>query len=465
MVALDRKLLRDLWHMRAQLGAIAVVVACGVATVVTTRTAYTSLLESRAAYYEQYRFADVFVHLKRAPASVATKLAALPGVATVETRIVSGVTLDVPGLAEPATGLLVSIPDRGRPALNDLHLRRGRWLESPPGGVDEVIASEAFAAANGLEVGDSLGAVLNGRWQRLQLAGIAISPEYVYEIGEGGLFPDNRRFGVLWMRRDAVAAAFDMTGAFNDVSLQLEPGAALPDVLSRVDRVLEPFGGLGAYGRDEQVSARFLNDEIAQNRVSGTAVPAVFLGIAAFLLSIVLGRLVTTEREQIAVLKAFGYSNWTVGWHYLKFALVALLVGAAAGVVLGLRFATLTITRYAQFYRFPEFIFRLDWTALGLASLVTLVAAVFAALGAVRRAVRLPPAAAMQPEPPARFRGGMVERLGFDRVLRMPGRLIARSLQRRPVKALLSVLGVAFAVAVLLVGRFFVWSAPPVVVQ
>lgn len=456
MVALDRKLVRDVWHLRAQLGAIGIVVACGVATVVTTRTAYTSLLESRAAYYERYRFADVFVHLKRAPASLAGKLAALPGVATVETRIVNGLTIDVPGLAEPATGLLVSVPERGRPALNDLHLRHGRWLEPPPGRRDEVLVSEAFAAANGLAVGDSLGAVLNGRWQRLRIAGIAISPEYVYEIGERSLFPDNRRFGVLWMRRDAAAAAFDMTGAFNDASLQLEPGAALPDVLSRIDRLLEPFGGLGAYGREEQVSARFLNDEIAQNRVSGTAVPAIFLGIAAFLLSIVLGRLVTTEREQIAVLKAFGYGNWTVGWHYLKFALVALLAGTAAGLALGLRFATLTIARYAQFYRFPEFVFRLDWTALGLAVVVTLVAAVLAALGAVRRAVRLAPAAAMQAEPPARFRSGVFERMRFDRVFRVPGRLVARSLERRPIKALLSVLGIAFAVAVLLVGRFFV---------
>lgn len=454
--ALDRKLLRDLWHLRGQLGAIGVVVACGVATVVTTRTSYTSLLVSRAAYYEQYRFADVFVHLKRAPVSAGSRLAALPGVAGVETRIVHGVTLDVPGLSEPATGLLVSVPARGRPVLNDLHLRWGRWLEPPPERRNEVIASEAFATANGLGVGDSLGAVLNGRWQRLQIVGIAISPEYVYEIGEGGLFPDNRRFGVLWMSRDAMAAAFDMTGAFNDASLRLERGASVPQVLAGVDLALERYGGTGAYGRDDQVSARFLNDEIAQNRVSGTVVPAIFLGIAAFLLHIVLGRLVATEREQIAVLKAFGYGDWAVGWHYLKFALVALLLGAAAGVGLGLRFATLTIARYAEFYRFPEFVFRVDWTALALALLITLIAAVLGAVSAVRRAVRLPPAEAMRPESPARFRAGVLERLGLDRALRIPTRLIARSLERRPVKAALSALGIALAVSVLLVGRFFV---------
>lgn len=451
---LDRKLVRDLWRMRAQVAAIGVVVACGVATVVTTRTSYTSLLVSRAAYYERYRFADGFVHLKRAPESVGARLAAIPGVAAAETRLVSAVTLDVPGLAEPATGRLVSVPDRGRPALNDLHLRRGRWLE--PGRRDEVIASEAFAAANGLEIGDSIGAVINGRWERLRVVGIGISPEYVYEIGEGGLFPDNRRFGVLWMSREALAPAFDMVGAFNDASLRLEPGAIEAEVIARADRILERYGGLGAYGRSDQVSARFLSDEIAQNRVSGTVVPAIFLGVAAFLLNIVLGRLVSTEREQIAVLKAFGYGDWAVGWHYLKFALVALLVGAAVGVGVGLRFAALVNVRYAEYYRFPEFIFRLDWTAVGLAVLVTVLAAALGAAGAVRRVVTLPPATAMQPEPPPRFQGGLIERLGLDRFLAVPGRIIARSLERRPMKALLSALGIAFAVAILMVGRFFV---------
>ena len=135
--------------------------------------------------------------------SLAARIAAIPGVAQVRTRVVVQVTLDVPGLAEPATGRLVSIPEQPRPMLNDLHLRAGRYVE--PGRDDEVIASEAFAAANGLKVGDSLGAVINGRWKRLRIVGIALSPEYVYEVGAGTIFPDNRRFGVLWMSETALA--------------------------------------------------------------------------------------------------------------------------------------------------------------------------------------------------------------------------------------------------------------------
>ncbi len=321
-----------------------------------------------------------------------------------------------------------------------------------------MIASEAFAEANHLAVGDGLGAVINGRWQRLRIVGIAISPEYVYEIGEGGLFPDNRRFGVLWMSREALGPAFDMMGAFNDAALTLAPGASQADAIARVDALLQRYGGLGAYGRADQASARFINDEIAQNRVSGTVIPAIFLGIAAFLLNIVLARVVHIEREQIGVLKAFGYENWTVGWHYLKLALVALLAGAVVGIAAGLWLADKTNARYAQYYRFPAFLFRLDFTALAFALLTTLVAAVAGAAGAVWRVVRLPPAAAMQPEAPARFRTGLLERLGLERRLGMPARSIARNLQRRPVKAALSVLGIASAAVILLVGRFFVDS-------
>jgi putative ABC transport system permease protein len=449
---LDRKLVRDLWHLRGQLAAIGVVVACGVAVVVTTRTSYTSLLESRAAYYRDYRFADVFVSLKRAPEAMRARLAAIPGVAAVETRVIMPVTLDVPGLAEPATGRLVSVPERRRPILNDVHLRSGRWMEL--GRRDEVIVSEAFATANSLAVGASLGAVMNGRWQRLHIVGIGISPEYLYEINPGGFLPDSRRFGVLWMSRETLAPAFDLVGAFNDASLTLEAGASQADVIARMDALLARYGALGAYGRDEHASARFIDDEIAQNRVSGTVIPAIFLGIAAFLLNIVLGRLVKTQREQIGVLKAFGYSDYTVGWHYLKLALAALLAGATVGVTAGLWLALKVNETYAEYYRFPEFLFRIDGTAVMIAFTTTVLAALAGAAGAVRRVVRLPPAVAMMEEPPARFHAGPLERLGLAR-LGVVARMIARSLERRPVKAAFSVVGMALAVLMLLTGRFF----------
>jgi putative ABC transport system permease protein len=451
--ALDRKLLRDLVHLRGQMLAIAVVVACGVAIVVSSRIGYESLARSRSSYYAAYRFADVFCQLKRAPDSLASRIAAIPGVAALQTRVAFDVTLDVPGLAEPATGRLLSVPEQGLPALNDVHIRRGRRIE--PGRRDEVIVSEAFAQANDLEVGDSLGAILNGRWEELRIVGVGLSPEYVYELRGTSVFPDNKRFGVLWMSRDAMGPAFDMDGAFNDVSLSLTRDASEAEVVARLDRLLAPYGGLGAYGREDQVSHRFLSDEIRQNRVFGVVLPLVFLGVAAFLLNVVLSRLVATQRDQIGVLKAFGYGHVSIAAHYLEFALVAILIGGAGGIGLGVWIGRLINRMYVNFYRFPVLKYEVRGEVIALALGASAAAALIGALAAVRRAFALPPAEAMRPERPASFHAGLIERLGAHRLLSPELRMIVRSLTRRPARFALSVLGIAFAVALLVFGRFF----------
>ncbi len=454
MRPLQRKLLRDLAHLRGQVVAIALVVACGVAAVVTTRTAYESLLVSQQFYYARYRFADVFAPLKRAPETLRARIEAIPGVAAADTRIVSEVTLDVPGLDEPATGRLVSIPEHGEPLLNLPHLRRGRWPD--PARREEVMVSEALAEANDLGVGDTLGAVLNGRWERLRLVGIALSPEYIYEIRGTELFPDPRRFGVLWMSRAAMGPAFEMDGAFNDVALRLAPGAVEDEVIARLDTLLERYGGLGAYGRDEHISHRFISDEIKQNRVFGTIMPAIYLGVAAFLLNIVLSRLVATQRDQIAVLKAFGYRDLDVALHYLGFALAAVAAGGAVGVGVGLWFGAAVNGMYADVYRFPVLRYQPGLTVILLAVAVAAAAALLGALGATRKVLALAPAEAMRPEPPARFEPGVLERLGLRRWLPSSVRMIWRNVTRRPTRALLSVLGMAFAVAILVVGYYFI---------
>jgi putative ABC transport system permease protein len=454
MPALTRKLARDLWRLRGPVTAVGLVVACGVAVVVAMRSTYDSLLLSRDAYYDSYRFADVFARLVRAPEALRPRLASLPGVARADTRVVADVVLDVPGLAEPAVGRLVSLPDRGPPALNALHLRRGRWVD--PERTDEALVSEAFAEANGLDVGDSLSAVIRGRWQRLRLVGVALSPEFIYEIrGAGDVFPDNRRFGVLWMGRRALAAGFDMEGAFNDVSLKLVAGAREAEVIQGLDRMLAAYGGRGAYGRAEQVSHRFVSDEIAQQRVTGTSMPVIFLGVAAFLLHTILSRLVATQRDQIAVLKAFGYENRRVGAHYLGLALAAVLPGAVLGSALGLWLGAEITDLYTRFYRFPLLHYEARPVLVVLAAGASSGAAVLGAFAAVRRAVGLPPAEAMRPEPPAHFGPGIAEWLGLRRLLPPAVRIVTRNLERRPVRTLLSVLAVALAVAIVVVGRYF----------
>jgi putative ABC transport system permease protein len=454
MRALTRKLQRDAWHYRSQIGAIALVMASGVALFTSMRSMHGYLRDRQASYYADYHFADVFAQVKRAPSAVAGQLRVIPGVEAVETRVVSLAVLDVPGLAEPATGWLVSIPETPRSMLNGIVLRSGRYPSA--GREDEALVSQAFARANRLRPGDTLGAILRGRWQTLRIVGTALSPEFIYEVppGGGALFPDNRRFGVIWMLERGLAAAFDMTGAFNDVSVTLAPGAAESDVIARIDRALSRYGGLGAYGRKDQVSDQFISSEITETEVTSILLPSIFLGVTAFLLHLVLSRLVATEREQIAVLKAFGYRNAVIAGHYLAFALIPVSLGTLVGGVVGLWLARGLAGIYARFYQFPDVSFHPDAGVLLLAVAASGGAAVIGAWGAARRALVLPPAEAMRPESPASFRPGLLDRLGLPGKVPLVARAIARSIQRRPGRSLAAVLGLSLAVALTLSGRF-----------
>ena len=453
MTSLDKKLLRDLRLMRGQLITVALVVACGVATYVTMRGSYESIAAAQQEYYSRYRFAEVFAHLKRAPDTLKENIASIPGVASVQARIVFEVTLDVPDLPEPAVGRLISIPERQAPMLNDLCIRRGRYIE--PGRRDEVLVSEAFATANHLEVGQAIGAVINGRWERLRIAGIAISPEYVYEIRGSEVFPDNRRFGVFWMSRKTLGPAFNMEGAFNDVALTLVPGASEQEVITRLDTLLHRYGGLGAYGRYDQISNRFLSDEIVQDRITGIFVPTIFLGIAALLIHIVLSRLVGTQRGAIGLLKAFGYSNTSIALHYLKFALAAVLLGTLIGGPLGLWLGHGLARLYEDFFRFPELRFVQGQGLILSAFAISAAAACLGALGALRSVIALPPAEAMRPAAPARFRPVFAERLGLQRFVSLPARMIMRNLERRPWKAGLTTFALGMAGVILVAGFYF----------
>jgi putative ABC transport system permease protein len=433
--------------------AIALVVACGIASFVMARSAYTSLTLTQNTYYNEYHFAQVFTSLKRAPETLKEQIADIPGVAQTQTRIVVDVTLDIPNLPEPATGRLISIPEQQVSMLNDIFIRQGRYIE--PGRGDEVLISEAFAKSNQLHLGDSIGAIINGKWERLQIVGTALSPEYVYEVrGAGELYPDNKRFGIIWMGRDALGKAYDLDGAFNNLTLSLSPGAKEIEVISQLDKLLARYGGLGAYGREDQISHSILSDEIKGLEIMATLLPSIFLGIAAFLLHVVLSRLVGTQREQIAVLKAFGYDNLTIGGHYLKFVLIIVTFGSILGILGGLWLGRGLTQLYAQFYKFP--LLRYDFTpkVLATAIIVSYSAAAIGAFMAVNKAVSLPPAQGMHPEPPAQFKATIIERLGLQRFFSVTGRIILRNLERKPVQASLSILGISLAVAILITGNY-----------
>jgi putative ABC transport system permease protein len=452
MKTLDRKLLRDLWLMRSQAFTIALVVASGISAFVTLITTYDSLQWSRHSYYEEARFAQVFADVKRAPRPVARQIAELPGVAAVETTVVQDVTLDMPGVVEPVIGRMIGLESSHQPGLNRLFLRQGRLPEASRR--NEALVSEGFAKARGLQPGERIAALLNGKREELEIVGIVLSPEYIF-ASRGMEIPDDRGFGVFWVDRERLATAFDMEGAFNHVVLRLAPGASEAAVIDSLDHLLEPYGSLSAHGRADQNSHRILSQEINQQRTMATVFPTIFLGVAAFLLNVVLTRQVATQRDQIAALKALGYADFTIAAHYLKLVLAIVLAGVVLGLVLGAWLGYKLTAIYTLFFHFPQLIYRVQpWIPL-TASAVTLAAAVAAALGTVRSIVSLAPAEAMRPPAPTRYRRMLLERIGLAHLLSPQARMVIRTLERRPLRTLLTAFGIACSVAIIVSGTFW----------
>ena len=446
MTALDLKLFRDIGRMKGQMFAVGIIMACGLAMMIMMRSLIFSLESTRDTYYTQHQFGDVFCELKRAPNALRTRLAELPGVSAVETRVQGRVTLDLPGLAEPADGTIISIPDDRPQRLHTLFIRRGRLPGL--GSRNEVVVGEAFADAHRFEPGNEIAAIIHGARQTLKIVGIALSPEFVFEARPGDTLPDNRRFGVFWMNERELADAFQLDGAFNSVLVDVAPGAANPPVMAALNRVLAPYGGLIAYNRADHASAKRLEDEINILRTLSVAFPAVFLSIAAFMSSAVLTRLVRLQREQIAQLKAFGYSARQVGFHYLKFALVIVAFATVVGGVVGVWLGGNVVVIYHRFFRFPSLVFHPAISAMITAFLVSAAAAFTGVIGAVRQAMRLPPAEAMRPEPPAEFRASLFERIGLARLASPAFRMALRNLERKPWQAAFTAFGLALATAI-----------------
>ncbi len=450
---LDRKLLRDLRRLKGQAAAVALVMACGLAMLIMARSLIASLEGTRAEYYQSNRFAELFASLKRAPNYLGSRLAEIPGVGTVQTGIAVQVTLDLPDLDEPASGLVRSLPDFAEPELNRLFLRRGRWLT--PGARGEVLVGEAFADANQLQPGDTLAMLLNGRRQEFRIAGIVLSPEYIFESRPGAALPDNRTYGIFWMPYKEVATAWDLYGAFNHVALTLEPGAAPAPVITAVDTLLRPYGGLGAYGRPDHPSHIRVTDEIRVLSILSIGFPAVFLTVAAFMTNSVLSRLLALQREQIAILKAFGFTNGQVVAHYLKFAAVIAIGGCVLGALGGIALGRNLVQMYTLFFRFPALEFRLDEGAVLVALTVGITSVVAGVFGAVRRAAKLPPAEAMRPEPPASYRPSLIERAGLGKLFSTSFRIAVRNIERRPAQAFFTIAGLALATALLILPNTF----------
>ncbi|NCA69947.1 MAG: ABC transporter permease [Sphingobacteriia bacterium] len=452
MRTIHLKLLRDLSRLKGQISAIVVVIAAGIMMLVLAVTTLDTLSRSQGRFYDSHRFAEIFAELKRAPEDEAARLREITGVDQVETRVRAPLRLEVPGFTEPIRGLALSIPDGRQPGLNRLYLRQGALPAADR--TDHTLVSEPFAIAHGLGPGDRLTAIINGRLEVLTISGVALSPEFIYQVGPADILPDYQRFAILWMSRRALDRAMDLDGAFNSLLVSLQAGTDPIPVIAALDRRLARYGGSGAVARADQTSHRFLTEELKQLRVMAIVLPAIFLAVAAFLLNLLMGRIIQTQRQQMAVLKAFGYTNAQLALHYGLLTGLIVGTGATLGIGLGLWSAERLAGVYAEYYRLPELSLRLHPAAIALALLIATAAAALGTWRAIRQGVRRPPAEAMRPPTPERFQASGLEHSRLGRRLAQPTRIILRNLGRHRAKATLSVIGIALSGALLLLGSY-----------
>jgi len=452
MTTLNTKLRRDLRRLWGQVFAIALVIAGGVTSLVLSTGSFRSLDETRTAYYERYQFADIFAEVTRAPKTLVTRIAEISGVAVVEARIAKLALLDIPEFPEPATGRFISLPESGSPLLNRLYMRDGRL----PGANDleEVVVNESFAKAHGFEPGDRFSATLNGRKRELTIVGIALSPEYVYAIGPGDRMPDDRRFAVIWMSERALAEVFGLEGAFSSVSLKLMPDAVETEVTDALDDMLEPYGGGAAYGRKDQTSHAYLEHGLDMLRNMSRTLPPIFLVVSAFLVNLTLSRLVALEREQLGLLKALGYFDASIVAHYVKFVAVVALIGIVIGSVAGTWLGVYVTRLFGDYYRFPFLVFADNPDVYLLAAFLSVFAALGGAFRSLREIVSLAAAVAMQPPAPPSFQRALFGRMELGSLLSQRTMMMVRGMARKPIRAALAALGMAFATAILVVSLF-----------
>jgi putative ABC transport system permease protein len=453
MKALDRKLVRDVWRLKGQVVSIAMVIASGVALLVMSLTTYEALRVSADVYYDHYRFGHVFATVKRAPLHLQDRIGELAGVQSTSLRISMQAVIDVAGFPEPLMARLVSLPEGQQPTLNRLALKHGRLVES--GRPDEVVLNTAFAEAHGLEPGDSIEAIINGNKRALQIVGTATSPEFIYVISPFALIPDKKRYGIMWMGRQALESAYDYSGAFNDLSLTVLRGTDTRKTIQELDVLLAPYGSTGAIDRKDHMSAWFVENELKQNKTSAQILPTIFLLVAAFLTNTVLTRLIATERGEIGLMKAFGYSNAEVGWHYAKLVIVITALGIVFGWVLGAALGRFSTYRYAEVLNFPLLIYRPGVLSFAIGAVVSLAVGLLASARSVRGAARLPPIVAMQPPAPPAFRRARGRLQSFAALLDEPTRIIIRQIGRWPLRAGIIVMGFAGAVAMMVLSLQF----------
>jgi putative ABC transport system permease protein len=466
METLDRKLFRDIcqsWHM---LLAVSAIIAVGIGCFVGMLSAARNLEYARSTYYSSCRLADIWIDLKKAPTEEVKRLAMIPGISEIRERIQFQVFLDLAGTEKPIGTMVLSLPDEQEPVINNIIIRTGTYFTHDR--ANEVIISEKFAKARNIVPGDRIPAILNNQRKELIVVGTAISAEFVYMVSPGSMIDDPGSYGLMYIKRSFAEDTFGFNGACNSVVGLLAPEARqeAERIVKTLSDRLEPYGVFAALSRAEQFSPMILDGELKELNNMAFIFPSFFLVVATLLLNVLMIRLAEQQRTVIGTLKAIGYENRALIFHFLKFAVTVGLAGGILGCLFGYWLAGVNTRMYVQYFTFPQ-LTNMFYPTLLLAGLsVSIFFSILGTLKGIRHIMRLDPAEAMRPASPPMGGAVFLEKIHwFWQKLDVQWQMILRGLLRNKGRTAVAVISAVMGSSIVVLTFGFVDSLDEMVRQ
>lgn len=448
MPILNKKLLRDLWKNKGQFISALLIVIIGVMFYSGLNSAYRNLDGASEKYYEENHFADLWVSVLRAPENVEEKVKKLPFVEMATGRVVEDVNIEIGD--QNAVVRLNTLPEEQEDIVNDIFIRSGRYFtDDEP---NQCLVEESFFEAHNLQIGDYLYPIINGREVKLKVVGAVLNPEYVYAIKDATeLMPDNSKFGIVYLKESFGQAILGYEGSFNSLVLTVKAGTDFDKAKDELEDFFQEFGVTAVYDRDSQVSSKMVSEEMKGIQAVAGAFPIVFFIIASVIIYISMSRMVENQRTEIGVLKAFGFSDSQIWFHYLSYAALIALVGSMIGSVLGMFLAIGYTQLIGMYFNFPTIPMKLYPELVVPASLLVLAFCLLAGYSSTKSILQITPSQAMRPKAPLQAKKIPLERVSFIwPKLSNSWKMTLRNIFRYKRRALLTSVGIIFATAVTL---------------
>ncbi|WP_297427243.1 FtsX-like permease family protein [Clostridium sp.] len=449
MNILFRNLLRDIKKSKGQFISILIIVILGVAFYTALNSVFRNLSNSSEQYYEEYRLADIWVDLYKAPASVKDKIEKLPYVKMTSERIVNDASINIS--EENATLRFITLPDIKKDIVNDIVIKSGRYFSEDDS--NQCLLDEDFFKANNLSLGDYIYPVINGNKVKLKVIGCVKSPEFVYTLKDSSeIMSDNKKFGIVYIKQSFGEAIFDYKGLVNNISIKLSSGSNVENAKDDIKKVLRNYGVKSVIDRDEQTSSKMISEKIKQLKSMGGSFPVIFFMVASIIIYIMMGRMVENQRVQIGVLKALGFTNLQVLTYYMSYSAIIAVIGSLIGSILG-TYMGLGLTKlYNQYFNLPLGDVKIYGEFVIPAFILTLLFCLFAGYNSCKIIFKITPSEAMREKSPQGGKKTLIEKIEFIwRSISYLGKIIIRNLFRYKRRALLTSLGIIFSSAILLV--------------